>query len=236
MSILDVETLDSPRDPLPLDEGARVERRGRRAFGGSNLFLDQAIIRAALRWSKITGDARYENAARDYARSHPGHFVDSQTGLPTRRLNCSSPDASSAAIRRNRTTRPRTASVSFATACCTCTTRSARPSPIPATRFHSPYETSNPPRCRGSVRCASRSRGQQSGTLRTAARDLSPVRAFGIGSRGKFSLSVTTQAAAGSRRAAGFRCCGQWPRTRPPRCVRPECSGASARLYGRRRR
>ncbi|HEU5081252.1 MAG TPA: hypothetical protein VFT72_18715 [Opitutaceae bacterium] len=81
MSILDVETLGCPRDPLALDEDIRVQRRGRRAPGGGNLFLDQAMLRAAEGASELTGNARYLAAARSYATYYLEHFVDSQTGL-----------------------------------------------------------------------------------------------------------------------------------------------------------
>lgn len=81
MSILDAETLESPRHPLALDEDIRVQRRGRRAPGGSNLFLDQAMIRAARRLGEMTGQLHYAEAARHYAGYYLQHFVDSQTGL-----------------------------------------------------------------------------------------------------------------------------------------------------------
>ena len=81
VSILDVETLDCPWGPLSLDEADRVQRRGRRAPAGSNLFLDQAMLRAAQRLSLLTGEARYEQAATDYVKYYLQHFVDSQTGL-----------------------------------------------------------------------------------------------------------------------------------------------------------
>lgn len=81
MSILHVETLRAPRDPLPLDEDARVQRRGRRAPGGSNLFLDQAMLRAARRLSALTNNAKYEEAAKAYVTFYLGHFIDPLTGL-----------------------------------------------------------------------------------------------------------------------------------------------------------
>ncbi len=81
MSVLDAETLEAPRHPLPLDEDIRVQRRGRRAPGGSNLFLDQAMFRAAQRFGELTGRPRYEEAVRRYATYYLGHFVDPQTGL-----------------------------------------------------------------------------------------------------------------------------------------------------------
>jgi hypothetical protein len=81
MSVLDAETLESPRHPLPLDEDVRVQRRGRRAPGGSNLFLDQAMLRAARRVSELTGRAQYEEAAQHYVSYYLEHFIDSQTGL-----------------------------------------------------------------------------------------------------------------------------------------------------------
>lgn len=81
MAILDVETLDSPRHPPPLDEATRVQRRGRRAPGGGNLFLDGAMLRAADRLSALTGEARYRAAAERYVGYYLRHFVDPQTGL-----------------------------------------------------------------------------------------------------------------------------------------------------------
>jgi len=81
MAILDVETLDSPHNPLPLDEHVRVGRRGRRAPAGSNLNLDQAMIRAAYRLTELTGDARYQTAAEQYIVYYLDHFIDPQTKL-----------------------------------------------------------------------------------------------------------------------------------------------------------
>ncbi len=81
MAILDAGTLESPRDALPLDEDVRVQRRGRRAPGGSNLFLDQAMLRAAHLLSARTGRREYDEAARRYATYYLEHFVDAQTGL-----------------------------------------------------------------------------------------------------------------------------------------------------------
>lgn len=81
MAVLDAETLEAPRHPLPLDEDVRVQRRGRRAPGGSNLFLDQAMLRAARRVSELTDQAHYVEAAQRYAAYYLEHFIDSQTGL-----------------------------------------------------------------------------------------------------------------------------------------------------------
>ena len=81
MSILDVETLDCPPDPLPLDERTRVGRRGRRAPAGGNLNLDQPMIRAADLLTRLTGEARFREAADEYIGYYLDHFVDPQTGL-----------------------------------------------------------------------------------------------------------------------------------------------------------
>ncbi len=75
-SILDVDLLRSPSDPLPLDEYFRVIRRGRRSPGGSNLMGDQPLLRAMYRLSEMTGDSRYATFADHYAAYVMEHLVD----------------------------------------------------------------------------------------------------------------------------------------------------------------
>ena len=85
MSILDVYTLDSPQEPELLDAKIRTEGRpthGRLSPGGTNLWLDQPVLKAMYECSKRTGDSKYSKAADayfDYAmkncRKSNGMFV-----------------------------------------------------------------------------------------------------------------------------------------------------------------
>ncbi|GMV96255.1 MAG: hypothetical protein AMXMBFR83_06230 [Phycisphaerae bacterium] len=68
MAILDVRTLESPPEPLALDNQVRPEgREHRRAPAGSNLWVDQPTLRALYQMTHLTGDERYEKAADAYA-------------------------------------------------------------------------------------------------------------------------------------------------------------------------
>ena len=83
MSILDVETLESPEKPQWLDTEAYYEpgRAHRRAMAGSNFWYDQATIRAMYAVSRATGDPKYARAADraigDFFKCH------SNRGFPT---------------------------------------------------------------------------------------------------------------------------------------------------------
>ena len=64
MAVLDVNTLQSPEKPLLLDSLVRLEERlHRRGERGSNLWHDQATLRAMYRMSKLTGQKKYSQAA-----------------------------------------------------------------------------------------------------------------------------------------------------------------------------
>jgi len=72
MAILDVRTLTSPEKPVLYDDFYRTEGRpthGRRSPGGSNLWLDQPLLKTLYEHSKVTGDAKYARAADDYIRA-----------------------------------------------------------------------------------------------------------------------------------------------------------------------
>jgi hypothetical protein len=76
VNILDVRTRECPENPLRLDEPWRVIRRGRRGPAGANLYPDQPTIRAMKALSRITGDARYTDAAEAYLRYYLENLVD----------------------------------------------------------------------------------------------------------------------------------------------------------------
>jgi hypothetical protein len=78
VSTLDVRTRTCPQEPLPLDEAVRVIRRGRRAPGGNNLYLDQPTLRAMAALSRLTGDGRYAAFSRRYLAYATKHLVDSK--------------------------------------------------------------------------------------------------------------------------------------------------------------
>jgi len=70
MSILDVRTNESPPEPLLLDGWVRGEERpGRRNPGGCDLWEDQPLLHALFRYSDLSGDLRYRQAAEAYIRS-----------------------------------------------------------------------------------------------------------------------------------------------------------------------
>ncbi|MBN2375014.1 MAG: hypothetical protein JXD22_01335 [Sedimentisphaerales bacterium] len=69
MSILDVYTLNSPEKPPLLDAMVRTEERpthGRLSPGGSNLWMDQSMIKTMYHCTKLTGDTKYTEAADAY--------------------------------------------------------------------------------------------------------------------------------------------------------------------------
>jgi hypothetical protein len=72
MSIIDVRTLESPEHPELYDDFYRTEGRpthGRRSPAGSNLWLDQPLLKTLYQQSKTTGDDKYAQAADDYIRA-----------------------------------------------------------------------------------------------------------------------------------------------------------------------
>ena len=75
-SILDVETLTCPQDPLPLDEHFRVNRRERRNPAGANLLTDQPLLRSMYETSRLTGQTTYARAADRYIAYYLEHLVD----------------------------------------------------------------------------------------------------------------------------------------------------------------
>jgi len=67
MAVIDVNTQRSPEKPLLLDSLVRLEERlHRRGERGSNLWYDQATLRAMYRLSKLTGEKKYAEAADAY--------------------------------------------------------------------------------------------------------------------------------------------------------------------------
>ena len=70
MSIIDVHSGESPREPLLLDGWVRSEERpGRRNPGGCDLWEDQPLLGVLFRLSDLSGDARYREAANAYIGS-----------------------------------------------------------------------------------------------------------------------------------------------------------------------
>ncbi len=76
VSILDVETLQCPENPLPLDEDWRVTRRDRRNPAGANLLPDQPILRAMYYLSDITGKQDYADFALYSTRYYIQNLLD----------------------------------------------------------------------------------------------------------------------------------------------------------------
>ncbi|MBN1345359.1 MAG: hypothetical protein JXQ73_21885 [Phycisphaerae bacterium] len=76
MAILDVRTRQCPPEPLPLDEQWRVIRRGRRAPGGANLYLDQPTYLAITELARRTGDEKYSAFVRQSLDHYLTQLVD----------------------------------------------------------------------------------------------------------------------------------------------------------------
>ncbi|HSW45034.1 MAG TPA: hypothetical protein VLM89_05640 [Phycisphaerae bacterium] len=76
VTILDVQTRDCPRDPLPPEEEDRVGRRGRRGPAGANLYLDQPALHAMYLLSRVTGDDRYADFANKEIACYLSRLVD----------------------------------------------------------------------------------------------------------------------------------------------------------------
>jgi len=69
MDIIDVYTLNAPEKPAMLDDRIKTEDRphhGRRSAGGSNLWLDQPVLKTMYLYSEISGDPKYAQAADAY--------------------------------------------------------------------------------------------------------------------------------------------------------------------------
>ncbi len=77
MSIIDVDTLRSPPQPLWLDTVAYYEpgRAHRRSMRGSNFWYDQATIRVMYALTELTNDPKYADAADGYIRAVYQHAV-----------------------------------------------------------------------------------------------------------------------------------------------------------------
>jgi hypothetical protein len=76
VSILDVDSLKCPQNPLPLDEQWRVTRRKRRNPAGANLLTDQQLLKT-MRWLTLTtGEQKYLNAANAYMAYYLRNFID----------------------------------------------------------------------------------------------------------------------------------------------------------------
>ncbi len=76
VSILDARDRTCPREPLPLDEIFRVQRRGRRNPAGANLNCDHSLLRSLQALSVIFSDGRYALAARKHAAWTMEHLID----------------------------------------------------------------------------------------------------------------------------------------------------------------
>lgn len=78
MAILDVRSLTSPETPELYDDFYRTEGRpthGRRSPAGSNLWLDQPLLKTMYRLSSATGDAKYSGAADAYVKATFEHAM-----------------------------------------------------------------------------------------------------------------------------------------------------------------
>ncbi len=76
VSILDVNSLDCPQNPLSLDEQWRVIRRERRNPAGANLYTDQPLINAIFLMSELTANETYSTAANNYIDYYLKNLVD----------------------------------------------------------------------------------------------------------------------------------------------------------------
>ncbi|HIQ21082.1 MAG TPA: hypothetical protein EYH34_07595 [Planctomycetes bacterium] len=76
MNIIDVRTRECPAGPLPLDEGYRVIRRGRRGPGGGNLYAELPTMAALIRLARVTGDDRYRRFAAESSNYTMSNLID----------------------------------------------------------------------------------------------------------------------------------------------------------------
>ena len=73
MAVIDVNSLTAPENPPLYDDYVRTEGRpshGRWSPGGSNLWLDQPLIRTMYRFSEVSGDPKYAAAADAYVNAY----------------------------------------------------------------------------------------------------------------------------------------------------------------------
>ncbi len=77
-SILDVNSLECPENPLPLDEAWRVVRRERRNPAGANLLSDQPLIKSMYLMSQFSGEPAYSQAAQRYIDYYLNNLVDAK--------------------------------------------------------------------------------------------------------------------------------------------------------------
>ena len=76
VSILDVESRHCPENPEPLDEGWRVQRRGRRNPAGANMLMDMSTLKTMFLLSEVTGNDKYGGFASTYMDYYMKHLVD----------------------------------------------------------------------------------------------------------------------------------------------------------------
>jgi len=78
VSILDVESRSCPENPEKLDEGWRVQRRGRRNPAGANMLMDMSTLKTMFRVSDVTGNDKYAGFARIYMDYYMNNLVDNK--------------------------------------------------------------------------------------------------------------------------------------------------------------
>jgi hypothetical protein len=76
VSIIDIDSLLCPRQPLPVDEYFRVTRRDRRNPAGANLLTDQPLLKTMFYLSLVSGDNVFAESATNYIRYWLDHLVD----------------------------------------------------------------------------------------------------------------------------------------------------------------
>ncbi len=76
VSILDVESRSCPKNPQALDEQWRVIRRGRRNPAGANMLSDNALLKTMALLSRVTGEDKYADFARQYMDYYMKNLVD----------------------------------------------------------------------------------------------------------------------------------------------------------------
>lgn len=77
-SVIDARSLTVPETGVKAPVGVR---EGDRALGGSNLYQDNVTLRVFGVLSAVTGNPRYQQAARDYAKAYLELAQDPKTGL-----------------------------------------------------------------------------------------------------------------------------------------------------------
>jgi hypothetical protein len=76
VAILEVHTRTCPEKPLALDQAWRAVRPDRRAPAGSDLYWDQATLRAMLELNRLSGEPKYAQFARQYVEYATTKLVD----------------------------------------------------------------------------------------------------------------------------------------------------------------